>query len=154
MKQKLTNQKYALAVWHSENKGKTESVRQFAIELLRAYPGFTPIIPIPSVIPAVNDFRLIVGINSKIVGIESLGDPKTELRRRLEELAITHNCDLIICTCRTRGETVAAVNNLRSHGYEIIWTSTYDLNGSAQQTTANATKGRHILNLVQSLTII
>lgn len=154
MKLTLTNQKYALAVWHSGGKGKTESVRQFAFELLRVYPEFNPIIPNPTTVPATNDFRLIVEINGKIVGVESQGDPKTRLEERLEELAVIQNCDLIICTCRTRGETVDAVSNLRNHGYEVIWTSTYELNGAVQQTIVNFAKGRHILNILQSLNII
>lgn len=154
MKQHLVAQKYALAVWHSGGKGKTETVRQFAIELLRAYPRFISIIPNPAMVPPTNDFRLIVGINGKIVGVESQGDPGTRLRARLENLALIHNCDLIICTCRTRGETVAAVSNLRSHGFEIIWTSTYELSGIAQQAIANDIKGRHILDVLQSLRIV
>ncbi len=154
MKQSQTTTKYALAVWHSGEKGKTESVRQFSIELLSTYPRFTSIIPNPAVVPTSDDFRLIIEINGKIVGVESQGDPKTKLKERLEELVLVNNCDLIICTCRTRGETVDAVSNLRFYGYEIIWTSTYELNGVSQQIIANNAKGRHILNVLQSLNII
>jgi len=73
MNENLVTQKYALAVWHSGGKGKTESVRQFAFELLRVYPRHTSIIPIPAMVPASNDFRLIIGIDGKIVGVESQG---------------------------------------------------------------------------------
>ncbi|RZJ36565.1 MAG: hypothetical protein EOO51_00150 [Flavobacterium sp.] len=150
----LTKQKYAVAIWHSAGKGKSESARQFALELLAAYPVHTSIIPTPAVVPAANDFRLVVGVNGKIVAVESQGDPYTGLQQRLEDLALKHSAELIVCTCRTRGETVDAVSNLRSHGFEIIWTSTYELDGAAQQVIANNAKGRHILNLLQVLGII
>ena len=96
--------KTIIAVFNSADKGKTATIREFANQLLVTYPSYIPIVPIPATIPVSGDFRLIVNINGKIIGIESQGDPGTRLRERLEDLADNFNCDIIICTSRTKGK--------------------------------------------------
>lgn len=147
--------KTILAVWNSGGKGKSESVRQFANSLLLAYPNYIPIFPIPSKIPSVHDFKLVVEINGIIIGIESQGDPGTNLKNRLIDLVTNYNCDIIICTCRTRGETVAAVENIHNtYGFQTIWTSTYQISDHKQHALLNQLKGEHILELLQNLGLI
>jgi hypothetical protein len=147
--------KTILAVWNAGGKGKTESVRQFANSLLLAYPTYTSIFPVPATIPTIHDFRLVVEINGIVVGIESQGDPGTNLRNRLIDLVTNFNCDIIICTCRTRGETVAAVENIHNtYGFQTIWTSTYQITDKTQHSLVNQLKGDHILELIQNLGLI
>lgn len=147
--------KTILAVWNSGEKGKTESLRHFANLLLSTYPTFIPISPIPANIPTSNDFRLVVKINGVTIGIESQGDPKTNLKNRLKDLVKIHNCDIIVCTCRTRGETVAAVHNIHNtYGFQRIWTSTYQIEDKMQHSLVNQLKGKHILELIQNLSLI
>jgi len=147
-----SKQKTILAVWNAGGKGKTESLRQFANELLIAYPTHSAILPIPANVPSNGDFRLVVEISGIIIGIESQGDPNTNLRNRLVDLVTTFNCDIILCTCRTRGETVAAVENIRAtYGFQAIWTSTYQIEDRTQHTLINRLKGQHILELLQNL---
>lgn len=144
-----------LAVWHSGGKGKTQTIRKFADLLLIAYPSYVPIYPLPAIVPASGDFRLIVEVNGIIVGIESQGDPHTNLKNRLLDLVDNYKCELVICSSRTRGETVDAVDNLHfNRGFQSIWTSTYQIDGTLQQTIANRSKGKHILELLQSLGLI
>ena len=88
-----------------------------------------------------------------IVAFESHGDPGTGLEKRLTELAV--KCDIIFCTCRTRGETVIAIENTASnHNFKTIWTSTYQIEGVANQIIANKQKAVHIIQLLQALSIL
>lgn len=153
----VTINKYrtVLAIWHEASKGKTESVRQFAMTLLQTYPAFKPIFPIPSKIPLKGDFRLIVEINGKIIGVESQGDPGTKLEERLLHLADFYKCEVIICTTRTSGKTVESVKSLvRTRNFNDVWISTYEVVGKGHQSFVNKLKGKHILDLLQSLNVI
>lgn len=146
--------KTILAVWNAGSKGKTETLREFANRLIATYPH-TPIFPIPLIIPVNIDFRLVVEIGGIIVGVESQGDPNTNLEMRLLELTDVFNCDIILCTTRTRGETVHAVDNVAdSRGYQTIWTSTYQIENAGVHNLVNNLKGQHILELLQRLSLI
>lgn len=144
--------KTALSIWHTGNKGKTETIREFARLLLTTFPTLTPIFPTTSIVPMTGDFRLVVRINGKIIGVESQGDPNTNLQNRLIDLVDNFNCEVILCTSRTRGNTVSAVENLHNtRGFDIIWASTYQVAGQPQQIMANNLKAKHILDLLQTL---
>ena len=122
--------------------------------MLTSYPAYT-VVRGSVVIPTVGDFDLIVDINGKKIGIESMGDPNTNLQERLLELVDKHNCDVIICSTRTKGETVYAVDYLyNNRNFETIWTSTYRIASSASQIIANKIKGKNILTLLQALSVI
>lgn len=145
--------KTILAIWHTSNKGKTETLREFTNLLLLSFPTYRHIFPNPAAIPARGDFRLVVEINGKIIGIESKGDPRTGLHNRLLDLADNFKCDIILCTSRTKGETVEAVDNLfLNRGFQTIWTSTYQMATNHQ--LVNQAKARHILDLLLSLRLI
>ena len=148
--------KTVLALWHTGGKGKTGTIREFAKLLLKKYPLFTPIFPIPTFIPPTGDFRLVVEINGIKIGIESKGDPSTDLEKRLFELADIYNCTIIICSTRVRGDTVDAVNKLHSlRGFQRIRTSTYQLlDDTLNRDFANELKAKHIMDLINSLSII
>ncbi len=147
--------KTVLAILHSGDKGKTETLREFANLLIYTYPSFRPIFPIPTTVSATGDFRLVVEINGKIIGIESQGDPKTNLQNRLIDLADTFHCEIILCSSRTRGDTVSAVDNLsHTRGFQTIWTSTYQIANTANHNIVNRLKAKHLLDLLQGLTLI
>jgi hypothetical protein len=147
--------KTIIALWNSADKGKTETLREFANLLLITYPAYRLIHPIPLSISATYDFRLVVEINGKIIGVESQGDPNTKLDARLIELADGFACDIILCTTRTRGDTTYAVDNMVSKkGFKSIWTSTYQIDGKASQTLANGLKAKHILDLLVNLSLL
>jgi len=147
--------KTILAVWNAGSRGKTDSLRHFASELITSYSSYISILPIPAKIPSTGDFRLIVEINGVRIGIETQGDPRTNLHNRLIDLVTVHNCDIIFCACRTRGETVAAIENIEdTFGFQTIWTSTYQIADSSQHNIVNKLKGVHILALIQNLGLI
>ncbi|SOU86788.1 hypothetical protein [Tenacibaculum dicentrarchi] len=145
--------KTILAIWNSGGKGKTGTVREIAQNLMRIYPSFKPIYPNPAIVHPKYDFRLIIEINGKIIGLESQGDPNTNLEVRLDELVNKYNCDIIYCTTRTRGKTVKAVENIaNTYSYDKIWTSTYQTNNN--HSLVNDLKAKHIIELTQKLGLI
>lgn len=144
-----------IAIWNSADKGKTETLRELAKLFICNFPNINPIHPIPFFVPNEGDFRCIFEINGKIIGIESQGDPKTNLENRLIEIVDLYNCTTIFCTSRTRGETVRAVDNLfYTKKFRTIWTSTYQIEGKDNQTLANKSKAKHLLDLIENLEII
>jgi len=153
----MNQTKTILALWHAADKGKTETLRAFAIFLLQQYPQHQAVVPVPAVVPQSGDFRLVVRIKNKVVAVESQGDPNTDLQDRLEELVNQYEADIILCSTRTKGDTVDAVEHLCStYGYDSIWTSTYQAedNQSHSHRTLNDTKGKHLLDLLQTLQLI
>jgi len=151
--------KHIIAIWHTAGKGKSETIRQIANQFLLFYPTSTPVFPTTILVPPNGDFRLVVQvlINGVLttVAFESQGDPGTGLENRLTDLAVNFHCDIIFCTCRTRGETVIAIENTASnHNFNTIWSSTYQIAGQANQTIANQQKGMHIIQLLQALSIL
>lgn len=145
-----------IAVWHESNKGKSETLREFARLLLSTYPRYKAIEPIPASVLPKYDFRLVVEIKGKVIGIESQGDPGTRLKERLEELAYKKfKCDIILCTTRTKGYTVEAVDNLwKTRGFDVIWTSTYQIADTSLHGQVNRLKAKHILELIHNLGLI
>lgn len=148
------NNKTIFVVRASGGKGKTGTLRAAANHLLTSHLNFTPVDGAASVVPPEGDFRIVVGINQKIVAVESAGDPHTQLRERLEELVQKFKANIILCSTRTKGDTVDAVDAIKNtYGFEIITTSTYQVSHH-QQDMANTLKGRHIINLLQALDIL
>lgn len=142
-----------IAIWHAENKGKTATIREIANTLLEMFPDLILVSANPETVPITGDFRLVVEINGTIIGLESQGDPSTNLVGRLVELVEDFNCDIIYCTTRTRGETVIAVDTVASEfDYNVIWTSTYQTASNHQQ--MNNLKARHLINLIQELGLL
>lgn len=146
--------KVVLAVKHTAGKGKSESLRGAANYLLRRYPNFSPVEGAPDAVPASGDFWLIVKINQKVIAIESKNDPDVGLAERLDELAINFQADIILCSTRTKSSTVEAVKGLKDkYGFELMWSSTYEVEPS-RQAEANNFKGQHLINLLQSFKLI
>lgn len=142
--------KTIVALWHSSNKGKTSTLRAVATHLQRIYPNHQILY---GSISSTGDFTFVVRINQKIIAVESKGDPNTQLLERLEEIAFKFTPDVIFCTTRTKGDTIQAVEILeKKHGYEAIWTSTYQI--TRNQAAANDLKAQHLITLLQSLGII
>ncbi len=114
--------KKLICIWGSSNYGKTSSIIEFDNILNRHYAN--NIVPIHSVGISPYDILRIYKIGNITVGIESQGDPKSRQKSSLS-LFGKNNCDIIICASRTRGDTVANVNNFcRRNGYDCFWIST------------------------------
>lgn len=141
--------KTILAVKNPGRKGKSSTTLELA-NLMRINPESTIIFSSIPLTDLITDFTLIIEIRGKIVAFESQGDPGTDLENRLEGIIRTYNPDIIFCTCRTRGETVAAINNIaHSYAYDIIWTSTYEATHS--HNIVNKLKAEHLQDLIIKL---
>ncbi len=156
--------RYIIAIKNEENKGKTETIRQIASNLVTKYPDADTIFPVnnKSIPKKGIDFRLIINIkinNTEIkIGFESKGDPEknkdNDLQKRLNDLAIDYKCNIIFCSCRTSDETENAIKKTaEEHDYKIIWTSTYEVETEKQE-KANELKAKHIIELLQDLSIL
>jgi hypothetical protein len=142
-----------LAVSNTSSKGKSATLKEFALILILKFPSHKIIFMFPSIIKPHGDFRLVIEINGKIIAIESQGDPNTDLEHRLSDICKNYKPDIIICTCRTRGQTVDAVNKAAStFSYQKIWTSTYQMD--ANHSIVNQLKAKHILELLQTIKLI
>lgn len=138
-----------LAIWHSSNRGKSQTIKSFAQFLLQN-TNLNPTILLddPNLNHPTNDFMIVVTLNTgSIVGITSQGDPQSGLQSRLADLATIHNCNVLICSTRIRGTTVREVENIaNTHNYDIIWTSTYQT--GFNHGLINQIKGEHMLDLL------
>lgn len=149
------NNKTIFVVRASGGKGKTDTLRAAASHLLSSHPYYIPVIGAASTVPPTGDFRIVVGINQKIVAIESQGDPHTQLRDRLEELVQRFKADIILCSTRSKGDTIDAVDAIKNnYGFEAIITSTCQVDGKQRQVIANDQTGRYIIGLLQALNVL
>lgn len=109
--------KIIIADYGAGNLGKTSSLRVVFEKLKTTYPGariekYTDTGDIRAV------FHLKEGIR---IGMETQGDPRSRMPGSMD-LFVQEACDIIITACRTKGDTIQKVYELRDkHGYEIIW---------------------------------
>lgn len=147
--------KTIISIWHSSNKGKTRTIREVANYLLQNYTDTEIIYSPPNGIPDQGDFRIVLRVKGKIIGIETQGDPGTGLEKRLSDLADIFNCDIIICSSRTRGETVMAIENVaNTRDYQTIWTSTYQIGNNILHEQVNKLKAKQITELLVVLNLL
>lgn len=141
--------KTIIAVWNHANKGKSMTVRKVADIIMSS--SSAQVLADIKYSTLKKDFRLIVRYHDKIIAFESLGDPSTALDERLVDIVTNYDPDLIICTSRTRGDTVSAITVLKNT-YEIIWTSTYQYeNAEYLEDSLNEIKAKHIFDLLKQL---
>jgi hypothetical protein len=149
--------KTIITVYDAGNRGKSSTLIALGNLLLTTYDKVMTVNKLdPKEQPITEDFTLVVQIGRKKIGIESMGDPGTELRDRLQEL-VNSQCDIIFCSARTRGETVDDVNVIADeNGYQGIWTSPYlFLEGTEEQCLfLNQLSAKHLLDLLQTLIMI
>lgn len=135
--------KSVIAIYGPSRQGKSETVRETANLLLAAFPHYK--------LQAINtggDITYIVEINGVKIGLESQGDPKSRIFHSLQTF-VNERCDIIICACRSRGETANAVEDLyRINQYEIIW-STNHRSGNKKHSQLNQIAANEILELIK-----
>lgn len=102
-----------IANWGSGDQGKSASVRNVFNRLSKKYSK--------KVFIDDGDIKAIVQIGDYKVGIESQGDPHSRLFQSIDDF-ISEGCVIIVCACRSWGETTNKVASLKKKGYDIIWT--------------------------------
>ena len=72
-----------------------------------------------------SDICVTVNIKGKRTGLNSAGDVAEEIVEQLKFLA-DKNCSIIFCACRSKGDTVKAVEKMANKfNYTLIWTAPY-----------------------------
>lgn len=111
--------------------GKTECIQKLIYEINKSHP-LTCIYPndnskfnrlIQSGNPVIKnngnmeDFIVFGTINGKIIVISTYGDNEEALKNSFKNL---EDCDLFVCSCRTKGETIDFIEKKASNGELII----------------------------------
>ena len=114
--------KKLLCVWGAADYGKSYSIIEFDSLLNKNFDSNIQTIHSFGNLPY--DIQRIYKIGNFTIGIESQGDPNSRQKASLT-LVGKNNCDIIICASRTKGDTVANVDNFcHRHGYDCFWLST------------------------------
>ncbi len=136
--------KVVFANWGTAKQGKSSTVKQIAKIILEKYPeGITD--PSPIIFGA--DINAIIKIGKIKIGVESIGDPNSRLFDSLRYF-VKMDCDIIICSTRTTGATVEAVEELFKRGYQNVWVTNYRSN-EKDQDELNDISAQHIFELIQ-----
>jgi len=142
-----------IGIWNASGKGKSSTILSLANFLMKAYPAHKVIFCSKDETALTIDFRLILEINGKIYALESMGDPNSALESRLDDIMATYKPDVLICATRTRGNTVLAVQNIKTkYSSDLIWSSTYQTSHS--HTLVNDAKAEHLHDLMRKLSLI
>lgn len=91
--------------------------------------------------------------NGVKIAVVTQGDPYSHQEEYLKKASNEFNADVIICTARTRGETVDNVSAIAKNGYDIIWFQNFSTNNPDLDTNKllNECSAVGILNLVGRL---
>lgn len=109
--------KTVIANYGAGDRGKSSSLVLVYQKIVQKYPN----IKIIDKDTRWGEIKAIFEINGLKIAIESQGDPDSRIHASLEEF-LNINCDVIICACRTKGETTNAVGEMEGKfGYRLIW---------------------------------
>jgi hypothetical protein len=123
--------KTLLALRGASNRGKSASLCML-IEMIRAaYPDATFDERRFKV-----DITLVATINGMKIGIETQGDPNSRLAKSLE-LFIKIKCKVIVCACRSYGQTVDMVRAAEASGYYVKWFEKAKIESPREYAAAN-----------------
>lgn len=113
------NNKTIFAIYASKNKGKTSSVKEFYKMFKHAYR--TEIVSNScNRISATSEISGIIELNNGIkIGINSAGDNLEAVKLSID-VFVKAKCDIIICACRTKGESTWPILNLERK-YDVHW---------------------------------
>jgi len=101
--------------------GKSSAIKEVYEEIKRVYPNLIRLRPTRGG----GDINALININGVIIGIESEGDPNSRMYDSLDNFLIC-KCDIIIATCRTKGDTIEKVRDFEKlHNYRLIYAQHY-----------------------------
>ena len=120
------------------NLGKTWTINQVYLELQNKYSTAQATLFTPNTIDVKAIMDIPIRGNIIKVGIESQGDPDSRLNSSLVDF-VNANCDIIICACRTSGETEPPHTSARRS--MEVGTTSRRIGGSPHQRTPHALTG-------------
>jgi len=118
-------QKTVIQIWGTQGGGKSGTVKLIREELIINYinPGHLYAIPLPS--GEINEVLTCAGYK---IGVESMGDDLWygNLNARLDNLFVTHSCDIIICTSRVHNNVAHHIKHLANTlNYRLLKATNY-----------------------------
>lgn len=135
----------AIAVWGKAGIGKTSTIRCVFDKL-----NVEGKVPDKTIGP---DICAIIKLNNgKKIGVASLGDPCSDQPKWIDYL-VENNCDVIVCACRTKGNTVDNVANLVNYNYNMVWLSPFT-SESLEKEILNDISADAIIKLIERCILI
>lgn len=126
-----------------EGQGKSETIKLIRDELKKRYTHTE------NLILDNGDIKSVITISDIKIGIESQGDPKSRQGESLNDFVLW-NCNIIICACRTNGETKQNVIALKNKGYRLIWATNYRSH-QIPHTQLNQISANHLFEIVRDI---
>ena len=138
--------KQIFGLYGTSNVGKSETIKNVYRKLTEKYSDFIFQKDFEPIVANEGDICVIIIINGKIIGIESQGDPNSRIFESLPVFA-KFNCDIILCSTRTRGATVDEVEKLKGD-YNIKWIKKNHSENANNYTSDNDKLATEILDLI------
>ncbi len=105
--------KKIIAVAGQASTGRTNTIQLVYERMAEKFPQFEFHPTFPRLEPnAVGDFRVIVQINHKLIGLESHRHPGSRISKTLPAF-VNLACDLIVCTTTLRGASAVLVESYK-----------------------------------------
>lgn len=107
--------KTIICLYAPANCGKTQTIRSLFLKLGGK----------KNVLNKSYDIVADVNFGNKKIGFASQGDPGSNQKEDIEQLAII-NCEIIVTASRTKGGTVDNVSEIaNNYGYTVVWVSPF-----------------------------
>jgi hypothetical protein len=143
-------QKRIYALGSLGSKGKTTTVKKIAKELYNIFPSAEIFPDVASL--AKGEIDLLINTGKIKIGITSQGDPGTGLYGRLETHANHNSCHILVCTTRTYGETVQAVEAIeKKYDFRAVWFTNYQSGFAGEYDYLNQKSAEHIISLMRAM---
>lgn len=136
-----------IAVYGRAREGKSTTVKRVCQMLIA---NNARAIPSNSSIDYSLDILVTVQIGNVKIGLESQGDPKGRMFETVEKLA-KDNCDIIVCTTRTHGNTVGNIDKVANgYGYHTLWISS-SYSPKLDNVVLNHLAAEHIVEIIGNI---
>jgi len=141
--------KTMIAIYGKEKEGKSSTIIELCRLILKTVPN-AKVISEDVNINYSTDINVCIDVDGIKIGIESQGDPGGRQFNTLEILA-QKECDIILCTSRTRSKTKHLIQNLaKQYNYNTIWISSF----FSKQINYNLLNKRAVDNLLEIIKMI
>jgi len=125
--------------------GKSSAIKQVYEEVKRRYPH---LVELRATLDT-GDINALISISGFVIGIESQGDPNSRMYASLKDF-VAQNCDIIVCACRTKSDTLASVRDLEhTHNYRLIFAQHY-INASIKD-SLNTLYAKSIVQMIDDI---
>ena len=133
-------QKLVIANRGSKEQGKTSSIREVFNILNAKYPT--------NVYIDYGDILATILIGDVLVGLESQGDPGSRIFGSLKKF-VELGCDVIVCACRSYGDTTNAVYALSNDGYQVIFATNDKSDDETMQVVLNKKFAVRVVDMLE-----